>query len=89
MGETGRPAGRYRILDTLGNVVAEGTAAECAEQMRCSIYFIYTLVNHKHSYPEYWAIPIDDSPAKRWDAFVTPIRKRYGIPQYVPKEGKK
>lgn len=83
----GRPAQRYRVLDRMGETVAEGTVAEYAEQMGRGTFYVRSLVRGECSYPEHWAFPIDDSPAQKWDKFITPIREAFGIPVYRPKKG--
>ena len=88
MAKRGRPGQSYRIFDRMGVVVAEGTASECAMQMDRNTAYIYRLIRGECNYPEHWAVPIgtEEELIRKWDDLTAPLREKFGIPRYRPKE---
>ncbi len=80
----------FRLFDTAtGELVAEGTSRECGEAIGARSKAIYDAY---YNYPEstYKGYAIEEitasdleanaEAAKKWDRFMEPIRKKYGIP---------
>jgi hypothetical protein len=93
---------QYKVYDkTTGDLLAEGTARQCAEVLRAPSDTIRAIARGKGSYKylveeqekESDTKSLSDSgliaAALRWDAFCEPIRKKYGIPVRHLGEGKK
>lgn len=91
---------RFKVTNIWGEVVARGTAEECAKQLGIAVK---TFRNNFHNQGKFvnskWEIVLTNEPGekdrnsntaamiKRWDDFTTPLREEFGIPVYKPKEG--
>ena len=90
----------FEVYNHLGDLIASGTATQCAERLgmkasyfkdianlaEAGAYNKYRIVNttpdvETSSYGEIKAA------AQKWDDFMDPIRKRFGIPVYQPSMG--
>lgn len=87
---------RFKIYDMDGNPIISGTSGECCKKLGCSYNsltrFAQTTIRGTNT--KYEVIEIDPverenkegvdrrvkDAIKAWDDFVTPIRKRYGVP---------
>ncbi len=82
---------QYKVYSiSTGDLLAEGTARQCAEKLRSpsdtiraiargATSRIYLVEEQKQQRQERNVDPNIVAAAERWDAFCEPIRKRYGI----------
>lgn len=95
---------QYKVYSmSTGDLLAEGTARQCAERLRVpsdtiraigrGAYTSYVyLVEEQEQEKQYQELNGNSAliaAAKKWDAFCEPIRKKYGIPVRHLGEGKK
>ena len=89
----------YRLRDcTSGEVVLSGTAAECAEFLGIKEKSFHVIRSHfsgtgerpksKGYYLEELgrAATLDAEAVRAWDELTEHLRRKYGVPRYVPKE---
>ena len=82
----------YRVYDgKTGDLIVEGTSRDCAKRLGMSQNTFHATATHSRSgnYKKYRFEVVPDEPVlqtsdmeaiQKWDAFVTPIRERFGIP---------
>ena len=83
---------QYKVYSiSTGDLLAEGTARQCAEKLRfpsdtiraiargAYTSHVYLVEEQKQQRQERNVDPNMVAAAKRWDAFCEPIRKRFGI----------
>lgn len=90
---------QYKVYSmATGDLLAEGTARQCAEVLRAPSDTIRAIARRKSSYKYVVEQKEQEetnggsslvSAAKKWDAFCDPTRKKYGIPVRHLEEGKK
>lgn len=97
-----RDVQRFKVFNIWGEVVAKGTAEECAKELGISVgTFRNNFKNQGKFVNSKYEIVLTHEPGekyqnsntaaliKMWDDFATPIREEFGIPVYKPKEGKR
>lgn len=89
----GRPSSRYKLYDKkTGKLVFTGTALQCAKFMGMknvkNFYSArdYTKDGTYKGYRIEQVIDWDAYAVREWNKFTEPLRKKYGIPQYVEKK---
>ena len=93
-------ANMYRVYNLNGELIAQGTTKECAATLGITFDGFWSAVqrakegikSNKYVIEQvFWNGKVknyaleDKTAAEAWDAFVTPIRKKYGIPVYKAK----
>lgn len=87
------PAYRYRVADIkTGEMLAEGTLSECAKTIGVHWNALWSTANGRTKNPKYQITLLPDEEdedrplskthlalARQWDAFIEPIRERYGV----------
>ena len=87
---------KYRVYDRDGNLLAKGTAEECAEAIGYTLTSFRSAISPTYENPKYVIQPEPRereketradlmAAVKAWDEFVTPIREYYGVPRYRPR----
>lgn len=84
----------YRFYTRSGELVCQGTAEECAEQMGVTVSAVRNYVSRLPRPGRKYDVEVIQpqgekelekkhrDAAKEWDDFITPIREKYGIPVY-------
>ena len=92
---------KFRVYDSkTGDLIVEGTPAECGTALGMKTCSVYSAIANSRIgyYKKFRFEEVSDKPTRldeymaavaAWDDFVTPIRKRFGIPVRHLGEGKK